>query len=248
MRSLRRRSAGPAEPGRRSHRRARVRRRRRSRGRSSGERGGRRVAAGGGEDGLAQGGASDQQDSEAQVVGVDRPLQLLDRGAEVEPDLAQRRRHHKRVEGGHQRADARECDDPSCGGSRGHLRLPLAWLCASREPPWPPDPSLDALSVITRWRLIEPTQARWPASRGVRRPTSTSQRMVSARVSRSGRGSSANSVRVFESSHRAAQFMTQIPSPSHGRRVSPAAGQGQPRGRTRPGTMAGGSRSGCDVR
>jgi hypothetical protein len=42
------------------------------------------------------------------------------------------------------------------------------------------------------------SHANRPAWRGVSCPTSTSQRTVSARVSRTGRGSSANSLRVFE--------------------------------------------------
>ena len=57
--------------------------------------------------------AGHQQHGEAEVVGVDRPLELLDRGAEVEADRAQRRRHHQRVERRHQRADGGQHDDPA---------------------------------------------------------------------------------------------------------------------------------------
>ena len=67
---------------------------------------------------VAQRGAGDQQHGEAEVVRVDRPLELLDRRAEVEPDRAQRRRHHQRVQRGHQRADGRQRHDPSGRGLR----------------------------------------------------------------------------------------------------------------------------------
>ena len=56
----------------------------------------------------------DQEHGDAQVVGVHRPLQVLDRGAEIEPDRAQRGRHHQGVQGGHQRADCGQGDHPCC--------------------------------------------------------------------------------------------------------------------------------------
>ena len=58
-------------------------------------------------------GGGDEQDGEAQVVGVDGPLERLDGRAEVDADRAQRGRHDQRVERGHQRADGREGDDPA---------------------------------------------------------------------------------------------------------------------------------------
>jgi RNA polymerase sigma-70 factor (ECF subfamily) len=69
-------------------------------------------------------------------LGVDRPLELLDGGVQIEPDRAQRRCDHERVERRHQRADGRERDDPSrrrspflclgCPGS--HVRFPFRSL------------------------------------------------------------------------------------------------------------------------
>ena len=74
---------------------------------------------------VAERSSGDQQHREAQVVGVDRPLELLDRGAQIEPDRAQSGRDHERVQGGHQRADGGQGDHP-CG------RRPLTCLCGSR--------------------------------------------------------------------------------------------------------------------
>ena len=62
---------------------------------------------------VAEGRAGHQQDGEAQVVGVDRPLELLDGRAEVEADRAQRGRHDQRVERRHERADGGQHDDPA---------------------------------------------------------------------------------------------------------------------------------------
>ena len=47
--------------------------------------------------------AGQQQHGEAQVIGIDRPLQRLDRGAEIKPDRAQRGRDDQRVERDHER-------------------------------------------------------------------------------------------------------------------------------------------------
>ena len=57
--------------------------------------------------------AGHQQDGEAQGVAVDRPFELLDRGAEVDPDRAQRGRDHERVERHHQRGDGGEGEYPA---------------------------------------------------------------------------------------------------------------------------------------
>src|SRR3954451_21654011 len=54
-----------------------------------------------------------QQHREAQVVGVDGPLELLDGGAEGEADRAQRGGHPQRVKRRHQRADSGQHDDPA---------------------------------------------------------------------------------------------------------------------------------------
>ena len=51
---------------------------------------------------VAERGAGHQQHREAEVVGVDRPLELLDRRAEVDADRAQRGRHDERVERDHE--------------------------------------------------------------------------------------------------------------------------------------------------
>ena len=53
-----------------------------------------------------------QQHGEAQVVGVDRPLELLDRGAEVAPDRAQRGGHDERVERRHEGRQRGQDEDP----------------------------------------------------------------------------------------------------------------------------------------
>ncbi|HLQ52952.1 MAG TPA: hypothetical protein VK162_01630 [Streptosporangiaceae bacterium] len=52
---------------------------------------------------VAEGGRGHQQHSEAQGVGVDRPLQLLDRGAEVTPDRRQRGGDDQEVKHDHER-------------------------------------------------------------------------------------------------------------------------------------------------
>ena len=138
---------------------------------------------------VAERGGCDQQHREAQVVGVDRPLQVLDRGAQVEPDRAQRRRHHQRVEGRHQRADRSQGDHPggrrllACpSGFRAHLASAFPVVrrrnCRSmdRDPAKARNPSLDRTrtrrdSAGSRETIAWPKPAprRWAAAgRGLR--------------------------------------------------------------------------------
>jgi len=53
-----------------------------------------------------------QQHREAEVVRVHGPLELSDRGVQVDADGAQRGRDDDRIQGGHHRGDAGEDDDP----------------------------------------------------------------------------------------------------------------------------------------
>ncbi len=52
---------------------------------------------------VAEGCADEQHDGERQRVGVHRPLQALEPGAEVGPDLGEREGHHQVVQGNHER-------------------------------------------------------------------------------------------------------------------------------------------------
>ena len=62
---------------------------------------------------VAERGAGQEEHGEAQVVRVDRPLELRDRCAEVAADRAQRRRHDERVERDHQRGNGGKSKNPS---------------------------------------------------------------------------------------------------------------------------------------
>ena len=55
----------------------------------------------------------DQQHREAQVVGVDRPLEVGQRRVQVALDRGEGRGHHQGVQGRHEGADRRQHDDPA---------------------------------------------------------------------------------------------------------------------------------------
>jgi hypothetical protein len=65
---------------------------------------------------VAERGAGQQQHGEAERVGVDRPLQRLDRRAEVGADGRQGRRHDEVVERRHEQGDGHERQGPSGAG------------------------------------------------------------------------------------------------------------------------------------
>ena len=83
-----------------------------------------------------------QQHREAEAVGVHRPFQLLDRGAEVLPDGGQRRRDHQDVERHHHRADRGQAQHPALLDGRPFL--------AAHE--GPPDSSLSLVLTAAEGR------------------------------------------------------------------------------------------------
>ena len=56
--------------------------------------------------------AGEQQHGEAQVIGIDRPLQRFNRSAKINPDRTQRRRDHQCVERDHERRHRCQCQHP----------------------------------------------------------------------------------------------------------------------------------------
>ena len=68
---------------------------------------------------VAERGAGEQQDGERQRVGVDRPLERLDRAAEIGADRRQRDADDEVVERGHEQGDRDDREGPAGAGARG---------------------------------------------------------------------------------------------------------------------------------
>ncbi len=82
---------------------------------------------------IAERGRSQQQHREAEVVGVDGPLELLDGRAEVEADGGQRRGDHEGVQRDHEGGDGGQAQDPAAGSAfGGHAQLDR---CRAADPP-----------------------------------------------------------------------------------------------------------------
>ena len=75
---------------------------------------------------VAERGAGEQEDRERQGVGVDGPLELLERGAEVHVDGRERGGHDEVVEHHHEQGDGRHHERPERVGARLHGRVPFS--------------------------------------------------------------------------------------------------------------------------
>ena len=78
---------------------------------------------------VAERGAGDEQDREGQGVGVDHPLEVGQRGAEVGLDDRQRGRHDEVVEGDHEQGDRGDGEGPE---ALDRVRV-IGWAPSGRE-------------------------------------------------------------------------------------------------------------------
>ncbi len=69
---------------------------------------------------VAERGAGQEQDGEREGVGVDDPLELLERRTKVEADDRQRGRHDEVVEADHEQGDGGDGEGPGGGAATGH--------------------------------------------------------------------------------------------------------------------------------
>ena len=74
---------------------------------------------------VAERGARQKEDREGEGVGIDDPLELLDRRAEVDADDGQRGRHDEVVEHHHEQRDRRDDERPRCASTGFHRDLPV---------------------------------------------------------------------------------------------------------------------------
>ena len=74
---------------------------------------------------FAERSAGEQQHGERQRVGVDGPLQPLERGVQVVPDRGQRGGDHEVVQRSHEQRDRRDHEGPDAPVFGVHLPLPI---------------------------------------------------------------------------------------------------------------------------
>ena len=79
---------------------------------------------------VAERGARQEEDGEGERVGVDDPLELLDRRAEVDADHRQRGRDDEVVEHDHEEGDRRDDERPGRAGTGFHRDLPVSVVIA----------------------------------------------------------------------------------------------------------------------
>jgi hypothetical protein len=71
---------------------------------------------------VAEGGAGEQEHREGQGVGVDGPLEVLDRAAEARVNARQGDRDHEVVQHGHEQTDRDDDEDPDASARLRHER------------------------------------------------------------------------------------------------------------------------------